>query len=173
MGAHVVATQHRPHPLPAGLEAVSVLPLDALLQQADIVSLHVPLTRATHALIGARELALMQPTATIINTSRGQVIDEPALVAALQAGRLRAAGLDVLAQEPTAPDNPLLAMPNVVITPHIGGGAAEITLRQVAGSLDNAARFAAGELPGRLINPELLTQPHLRAQHLRASATKG
>jgi phosphoglycerate dehydrogenase-like enzyme len=167
MGAHVVATQHRPHPLPAGLEGVTVLPLDELLRQADIVTLHVPLTGTTRALIGARELALMKPSATIINTSRGQVIDEPALVAALQAGRLRAAGLDVFAQEPTPPDNPLLAMPNVVITPHIGGGAAEINLRQVEGALANAARFAAGELPERLINPDLLTQSQLRAQHLR------
>ena len=170
MGAHVVATQHRPHPLPVGLEAVTVLPLDDLMQQADIVTLHVPLTSATRALIGARELALMKPSATLLNTSRGQVIDEPALVAALQGGRLRAAGLDVLAQEPTPPDNPLLAMPNVVITPHIGGGAAEINLRQVEGALANAARFAAGDLPERLINPNLLTQPHLRAQHLRALA---
>jgi phosphoglycerate dehydrogenase-like enzyme len=172
MGAHVVATQHRPHPLPAGLEGVTVLPLDDLLQQADVVTLHVPLTGATRALIGARELALMKPSATLLNTSRGQVIDEPALVAALQGGRLRAAGLDVLAQEPTPSDNPLLAMPNVVITPHIGGVAAEINLRQVEGALANAARFAAGELPERLINPDLLTQPHLRAQHLRTVNTE-
>ena len=167
MGAQVVATQHRPHPLPAGLESVTLLPLDDLLQQSDIVTLHVPLTDDTRALIGARELALMKPTATLINTSRGKVIDEPALVSALQAGRLRAAGLDVLAQEPTPPDNPLLAMPNVVVTPHIGGGAAEINTRQVEGALDNAARFAAGNLPERLINPELLGQPQLRARHLR------
>ncbi len=168
MGARVVATQHRPHPLPAGLETVTVLPLDDLLRQADIVTLHVPLTDVTRALIGARELALMKPTATIINTSRGQVIDEPALVAALQAGRLRAAGLDVLAQEPTLPDNPLLRMTNVVVTPHIAGSAREINLRQIEGALANATRFAAGELPQRLINAEMLTQPQLRAQHLRA-----
>lgn len=167
MGAQVVATQHRPHPLPAGLDSVTLLPLDDLLQQADIVTLHVPLTDDTRALIGARELALMKPTATLINTSRGKVLDEPALVAALQAGRLRAAGLDVLAQEPTPPDNPLLTMSNVVVTPHIGGGAAEINTRQVEGALDNAARFAAGDLPERLINPELLGQPQLRARHLR------
>ena len=172
MGAHVVATQHRPHPLPEGLQNITLLPLDDLLEQADIVTLHVPLTEATRALIGARELARMKPSATLLNTSRGQVIDEPALVAALQAGRLRAAGLDVLAQEPTPPDNPLLAMPNVVITPHIGGGAVEINLRQVAGALENAERFAAGELPERLINSDLLTQPHLRAQHLRALAVE-
>lgn len=172
MGAQVIATQHRPHPLPADLAAVTVLPLDDLLERADIVTLHVPLTSATRALIGARELARMKPSATLLNTSRGQVIDESALVEVLRAGRLRAAGLDVLAQEPTPPDNPLLAMPNVVITPHIGGGAAEINLRQVAGALENAARFAAGDLPHRLVNPELLTQPHLRAQHLRARETE-
>ena len=91
-------------------------------------------------------------------------------VLVLDAGK-RATAL-VLAQEPTPPDNPLLAMPNVVITPHIGGGAAEINLRQVAGALENAARFAAGDLPHRLVNPELLIQPHLRAQHLRARETE-
>jgi phosphoglycerate dehydrogenase-like enzyme len=172
MAAQVVATQHRPHPLPAGLESVTLLPLDDLLRQADIVTLHVPLTDATRALIGVRELRLMKPTATLIKTSRGKVIDESALVAALQDGRLRAAGLDVLAQEPTPPDNPLLAMPNVVVTPHIGGGAREINARQVEGALENAARFAAGELPERLINPQLLAKPHLRAHHLRAPATE-
>ena len=171
MGARVIATQHRPHPLPAGLDAVPLLPLDDLLRQADIVTLHVPLTDATRGLIGARELTLMKPTTTLLNTSRGQVIDESALVAALQAGKLRAAGLDVLAQEPTSPDNPLLAMPNVVVTPHIGGGAAEINTRQVEGALDNAARFAGGALPLRLINAEILSQPQLRARHLRATAT--
>ena len=168
MGAQVVATQHRPHPLPAGLESVALLPLDDLMRQADIVTLHVPLTETTRALIGARELALMKPAATLINTSRGKVIDESALVAALQAGKLRAAGLDVLAQEPTPPDNPLLAMPNVVITPHIGGGAVEVNTRQVEGALENAALFAAGQLPERLVNPEILTLPQLRAKHLRS-----
>ena len=170
MGAQVVATQHRPHPLPAGLEPVTVMPLDDLLRQADIVTLHVPLTDTTRALIGARELALMKPSATIINTSRGQVIDEPALVEALRAGHLRAAGLDVLAQEPTPPDNPLLRMTNVVVTPHIAGAAREINLRQIGGALSNAARFAAGELPERLINAEILAQPQLRARHLETSA---
>jgi phosphoglycerate dehydrogenase-like enzyme len=171
MGARVVATQHRPHPLPAGLETVTVLPLDDLLRQADIVTLHVPLTESTRALIGTRELALMKPSATIINTSRGQVIDEPALVAALQDGKLRAAGLDVLAQEPTPPDNPLLRMTNVVVTPHIAGAAREINLRQIDGALSNAVRFTTGELPERLVNAEILTQPHLRARHLRIAAT--
>jgi len=97
------------------------------------------------------------------------VIDEPALVAALQDGKLRAAGLDVLAQEPTPPDNPLLRMTNVVVTPHIAGAAQEINQRQVEGSLTNAARFAAGELPERLVNPEILSQPQLRPRHLRTS----
>ncbi|MFT4040456.1 MAG: NAD(P)-dependent oxidoreductase [Thermomicrobiales bacterium] len=168
-GARVVATQHRPHPLPAGLEFITLLPLDDLLQQADIVTLHVPLTDETRGLIGPRELALMGPDATLINTTRGNVIDEAALIAALQAGQLRAAGLDVLAQEPTPPDNPLLQMDNVVVTPHIGGGAREISGRQVEGALANAARFAAGDLPERLINPELLAQPQLRARHLRGA----
>jgi phosphoglycerate dehydrogenase-like enzyme len=100
----------------AGAELV---PLDALLERGDFVSIHVPLLESTRHLIGARELARMKPTAVLVNTSRGPVVDEAALIEALRAGRLRAAGLDVFEKEPVEPDNPLLTMPHVVLTPHI------------------------------------------------------
>lgn len=162
MGARVIATRPSRGPLPD----VTVTPLDDLLREADVLTLHVPLNETTRGMIGARELALMKPTATIINTSRGQVIDEAALYDALRQRRLGAAGLDVFVEEPTPADNPLLALPNVVATPHIAGVAAETTARQLEATVDNIARFLAGEVPQRLINPELLDAPHLRAGEL-------
>lgn len=163
LGARVIATRPLREPLPD----IAVMPLDDLLREADVLTLHVPLNETTRGMIGARELALMKPTATIINTSRGQVIDERALYGALREGRLRAAGLDVFVEEPTPADNPLLALPNVVTTPHIAGMAAETTARQLEATVDNIERFLAGEIPLRLINPELIERPQRRAKHLR------
>ena len=101
-----------------GVEKVS---LDDLLGRSDFVSVHVPLSPATHHLIGERELGLMRPQAVLINTSRGELIDQRALVLALAARRIAAAGLDVLEGEPPAPDDPILGLDNVVLTPHIAG----------------------------------------------------
>jgi len=94
--------------------------LDELLRQADVLSVHVPLREATRGLIGARELELLPAGAVVLNTSRGGIVDEEALAAALAAGRLRGAGLDVLAEEPPLPDHPLRSLSNVVLTPHAG-----------------------------------------------------
>jgi len=163
LGARVIATRAPREALPE----VTVMPLDDLLRAADVLTLHVPLTETTRGMIGTRELALLKPSATIVNTSRGQVIDDGALYDALRDGRLRAAGLDVFVEEPTPRDNPLLALPNVVSTPHIAGVAAEITARQLTYTIDNIERFLAGEVPERLTNPELLEAPGLRARQLR------
>ncbi|MDE1570436.1 hydroxyacid dehydrogenase [Aquabacter sp. P-9] len=95
--------------------------LDAMLAAADVVSLHCPLTPETRDLINARTLGLMKPTAFLINTARGEVVDEGALVEALRAGRIAGAGLDTFAPEPPAADNPLWQLENVVVSPHIGG----------------------------------------------------
>jgi glyoxylate reductase/D-3-phosphoglycerate dehydrogenase len=129
------------------------MPLDALLQTSDIVSLHVALAPSTRGLIGERELALMKPDAVLINTSRGPVVDQAALYAALANGRLAGAGLDVLDPEPPATDDPLLQLPNVVFTPHNGGQAEEVWPRIVRTCFENIGRVARGEPPRFLARP--------------------
>jgi D-3-phosphoglycerate dehydrogenase len=103
--------------------------LDTLLRTVDILSLHCPLTEETRGLIGKRELALMKPEAILVNTARGPVVDEDALTEALTTGKLAAAGLDVFREEPTSPDNPLLELPNVIVTPHVSAMTQEAMTR--------------------------------------------
>lgn len=119
--------------------------LDELLRTSDIVSLHVPLTAQTHRLINADRLALMKPTATLVNTSRGAVIDEAALLDALRSGRLHSAGLDVVEGEPRSdPADPLFAEPRLVVLPHVGSA----TLATRAAMVDLAARNLLAVLGG-------------------------
>lgn len=129
------------------------MPLDELLQTSDIVSLHVALAPSTRGLIGERELALMKPGAVLINTSRGPVVDQPALYTALASGRLAGAGLDVLDPEPPATDDPLLQLPNVVFTPHSAGQADAVWPRIVRTCFENIERVARGEPPRFLARP--------------------
>jgi D-3-phosphoglycerate dehydrogenase / 2-oxoglutarate reductase len=127
--------------------------LDELLSQSDVVSLHVPLRPATRRLIGARELGLMQRSAILINTARGGVVDEGALVAALREGQIAGAALDVFDPEPPSAANPLFALPNTLLTPHIAGltGSAQARLSQnIASELERALR---GQRPAHLVNP--------------------
>ena len=119
--------------------------LDALLAEADVVSLHLPLTPDTANLIDAAALARMQPGAVLINTARGGLVDQTALIAALQTGRLAAAGLDVFAQEPTAESEPLLRLPNVVVTPHIAWLTTGTFDRSFAMAAENCRRLRDGE----------------------------
>ncbi|MEO6125412.1 MAG: D-2-hydroxyacid dehydrogenase [Ilumatobacteraceae bacterium] len=118
--------------------------LPDLLVWADHVVLALPLTDDTAGLIGAQQLALMKPTALLINVGRGGLVDEPALVDALQAGRLGGAGLDVFAVEPLPADSPLWDMPNVIITPHNSGSTGRANERAGAIFVDNLGRFARG-----------------------------
>jgi len=168
LGARVIAHQRQPRALEEVLASVTWVSLDDLLREADIVTLHVPLTDETRAMIGLRELSLMKPSATLINTSRGKVIDERALYEALRKGHLRAAGLDVFEDEPTPAENPLLALENVYATPHVAGAAQEIDARQVEGAIANIERFLSGLRPERLVNPGVLKGQRARAAHLRA-----
>ena len=118
--------------------------LAALLEESDVVSLHLPETPETVGLIDAAALARMKPGAVLVNTARGRLVDEPALVRALESGRLRAAGLDVFAVEPLPADSPLLRLDNVVLAPHVAWMTAETIERSLEVALDNCRRLAAG-----------------------------
>ncbi len=128
--------------------------LHELMHTADIVSLHVPLNARTHHLIGAAELALMKPSAILINTSRGPVIDEAALCTALASGAIAGAGLDVYDTEPPAVDNPLFALDNVTLTGHLAGPTWESNESRLRNAFDNVERVARGAPPLWVI-PEL------------------
>jgi phosphoglycerate dehydrogenase-like enzyme len=129
--------------------------LRELLRTSDFVSLNVPLNDSTRHMIGAGELALMKPTAILVNTCRGPVIDEPALVRALGDGKLFGAGLDVFDQEPTPPDNPLLKLDNVVLTAHFAGPTWDNHVARFRNAFDNVQRVARGE-PALWVVPELV-----------------
>ncbi|MCR5881142.1 2-hydroxyacid dehydrogenase [Phenylobacterium sp. J367] len=118
---------------------------EELLSTADIVSLHVPLTPETDRMIDATALASMKPGAVLVNTARGGLVDEAALADALRSGRLSGAGLDVFAEEPVDPANPLLALPNVVVAPHMAWLTPETLERSLAAAFENCRRLAAGE----------------------------
>jgi len=115
----------------------------------------VPLTESTRHLIGAHELAAMKSTAIIVNTARGPVIDQAALTAALQTGRIAGAALDVTETEPIDPGDLLLKLSNVVITPHIGSASFATRLRMADLAVDNLLEVFAGRLPRRCANPEV------------------
>ena len=119
--------------------------LPELLRRSDVVSLHVPLVPETAQLINRETLATFKPGAVLINTARGGLVDEAALVEALTSGRLRGAGLDVFAVEPVAPDNPLLALDNVVVLPHAGWLTPEMLSRALGIAVENCRRLLAGE----------------------------
>ena len=145
----------------AGARAV---PLATLLAELDVVCIAVPLTTETRGLIGAAELGSMKPTAFLINASRGPVVDQQALIAALRSGQIRGAGLDVFAVEPVRAGDELLALDNVILTPHSLGHTDELLLltgRSVASSILEVAR---GKRPRHLVNPDVLASPRLRAR---------
>lgn len=125
--------------------------LDELLAVSDIVSLHAPLTAQTHGLIDARALARMRPGGWLINTARGPLVDEAALVAALLSGQLAGAGLDVFAHEPVDPGSPLLRLSNVVLTPHVAGSTRDTWNGRMAAAWANVQRVEAGLAPASRI----------------------
>lgn len=130
---------------------VTPVDLDTLFRQSDFISLHIPLTPVTRGMVNADLLATMKKTAFIINTSRGEIVDEAALSAALERGQIAGAGLDVLMVEPAAPDNPLLGIDTCVITPHIAWATTAARTRLMNAIADNIAAFIAG-MPINVIN---------------------
>jgi glyoxylate reductase len=147
-----------PRRKPESLErelAMSYVPLDQLLRESDFVSLHSPLRPDTRHQIGARELALMKPTAFLINTARGAIVDEAALTRAIRRRQIAGAGLDVFEHEPKVTPG-LLAMPNVVTTPHLGSAVAEVREEMAHIVVDNALALLAGRMPPNCFNPQVL-----------------
>ena len=128
------------------------VPLDTLLRESDVVSLHCPLTAQTERLVNAATLAMMKPTAFLVNTSRGGLVDEAALAAALNEARLAGAGLDVLSVEPPPASNPLLAARNCIVTPHVAWATRAARRRLIAATAENVRQFAAGT-PHNVVNP--------------------
>ena len=130
--------------------------LDELLRAADFVTLHTPLTPETYHLIGSRELALMKPTAILINTSRGPVVDQKALVEALRNGTIRAAGLDVYEEEPLSPQDELTTFENVVLLPHIGSASIATRLKMARLAVDNLLAGLSGRPLPHPVNPNVI-----------------
>lgn len=134
---------------------MTYMPMDEVLQMSDFVSVHTPYMPSTHHLIGERELKLMKPTAILINTARGPIVDEKALVKALQARTIAGAGLDVFENEP-AVEPELLAMENVVLLPHIASASLQTRTLMATMASDNLVAHVQGKRPPNIVNPEVL-----------------
>jgi len=156
---------HEPYPDQEFCRAhgVSVVSLEELLSASDVVTLHAPLTEKTRALIGAPELAAMKPSAVLVNTSRGGLVDEEALLASLREGRLAGAGLDVFAAEPLPPAHPLLALDNVVLSPHAASFSRRTVERMLAAATASLLDAAAGRIPAGCLNPDAVGSTAPRA----------
>jgi glyoxylate reductase len=130
--------------------------LNTLFKESDFVSIHVPLTKETHHLVNAERLSIMKKTAYLINNSRGPVVDEKALIDALQRNEIGGAGLDVFEQEPISMDNPLLKFENVVLAPHISSASYETRSKMAEMVADNLVAFFEGKKPPNLLNPDAM-----------------
>ena len=137
--------------------------LDRLLGESDFVSVHAPLKPETRHLLGARELALMRPSAYFINVARGPIVDEAALIQALRERRIAGAALDVFEQEPIAPTNPLLAMDNVIVTPHSLCWTDECFHNMASTGLKSIVDALSGRVPEFVVNREALNHPRVKA----------
>lgn len=154
-GMNVLYTSRTRKPDAEANLRASRVDLDELLAKSDFVSVHVPLSDETTHMIGARELALMKPTAFLVNTARGPIVDEAALVAALRDGSIAGAGLDVYEREP-ALEPGLAALPNTVLLPHVASATVETRTKMAMLAAENAIAVIEGRTPAHLVNPEAL-----------------
>jgi len=158
------AIAHDPFVKPDQMSALGVesATLDDVFSQSDFVSAHAPHSKATHHMIGTAQFALMKPDAIFINTGRGRVVDEQALIAALREGKLAGAGLDVLEEEPASKDNPLLAMDNVVVTPHVAAYSNESLVARRIRHGEEIAAVLSGRRPRNCANAAVLDRLDLK-----------
>jgi D-3-phosphoglycerate dehydrogenase len=133
--------------------------LETLLREGDVVTLHAPVTEETRGMLGQQEFGLMKPSACLVNTARAELTDEDALYEVLKSGGIGGAGLDAFSQEPPPPQCPLLQLPNVVATPHIGATTCESILRMGTLAVENALQVLRGERPDHVVNPEVYERP--------------
>lgn len=145
----------------AQMFSAELVDLPTLMAESDVVSIHCPLTKDTQGLIGEKELSRMKDTALLVNTARGKVIDEKALIQLLQVNKIRGAGLDVFEEEPAKPNNPLLRFENVVLTPHIASSTTATFNETGRSACENVARYLKGRSPKWQIN--LNTAPWIRS----------
>ena len=143
---------------------ITLVPLDRLLKESDYVTIHTLLNKETWHLIGENELSLMKPTSYIINTARGSVIDEAALIKALKEGTIAGAGLDVIEQEPINSDNPLISMGNVIITPHCAGSSEAAARRLRLSVAQEASRVLTGLWPKNVVNKSVKPRTNLKKE---------
>src|SRR5678815_2884435 len=137
------------------LRAAGVTPAskEDILKTADVVSLHVRLATETRGFIGRKELGMMKPTAILVNTGRGALVERDALIAALREGRIMGAGLDVFHQEPLAPDDPILTLPNVVCSPHNAGQTPEVVRDGLLAAVANIENYRQGKPSNLVVSP--------------------
>ncbi len=154
-GMRVIAWSLTPDEDRARALGAELVEFDDLLRRSDVVSLHLASTERTRGIIGARELGLLKPSAILVNTSRGALIDEPALIDVVRAGRIFGAGLDVFAEEPLPAGHALAALDNVVLTPHAGWVTREARERLLRLPVENIAAYLAGR-PQNIVNPDAL-----------------
>ena len=145
LGMEVLAWTRNPSPERARRAGVTFAPLETVLAESDVVSLHLLLTPETENLLGAAELDRMKPGAVFINSARAELVEEAALIERLRSRRIAAAGIDVYLQEPLPSGHPLLGLDNVVVTPHVGFNTPEATMTMVDFGIDNLVRYVAGD----------------------------
>jgi phosphoglycerate dehydrogenase-like enzyme len=143
---------------------VRLTSLEEVLREADFVSLHCRLTDATRGILGAAQLNLMKPSAYLVNIARGALVDQAALVAVLRERRIAGAGLDVFEAEPLAPNDPLLALDNVILTPHWLASTTDVWQATGRAMVNGLFRVARGEVPDHVINREVLERPGFQAK---------
>jgi phosphoglycerate dehydrogenase-like enzyme len=155
---------YSPHADPGAAEELGVrlVPLEELLCESDFVSLHCRLTDSTRGLIGPARLAMLKPTAYLINVGRGELVDQSALTDALRNRRIAGAALDVFAVEPLPPDDPLLALDNVILTPHWSASTSDVWQATGAAMAQGMLRAARGEIPEHVVNPAVFKQSRFR-----------
>jgi D-3-phosphoglycerate dehydrogenase len=169
----MVHLAHDAHVDPARVAPLGVrlVDIETLFRESDFLCVNCPLDASTRGLVSARLLSLMKPTAFLVNTARGPIVDETALVAALREGRIAGAGLDVFEQEPTPVDNPLLSMENVIVSPHALCFTDECMRRLAESAFRAAATLADGAAPPWIVNPEALRHPRIASALSSAAAT--